>query len=195
LTRENGLFLLIGLLAGFLVGYLIQESVASVQPARVAVGAGGQLPHPPVGDAPSGGAPAMAEINRLKELVERNPEDRQALLTLANMNFDIANWARAQELYERYLGLVPDDADALTDLGISLRSQGKFQEALERFRRARELRPDHWQSVFNEVVVLAFDLSDFAAADEKIAELRELAPGNPDVERLASEVDRLRGGG
>jgi tetratricopeptide (TPR) repeat protein len=198
-NREHALFLLVGVLAGFLAGYLAHEAMTGVQPARLAPGAtAAAAPHPPVappGGATPGGAgeaPAMAEINRLREQLERNPNDRQALLALANLNFDIGGWARAQELYERYLELEPDDPDALTDLGIALRSQGQSERALELFRRAREIRPEHWQSTFNEVVVLAFDLEDFRAAEERLAELRRLAPGNADVERLAEEVARRR---
>jgi tetratricopeptide (TPR) repeat protein len=163
--------------------------MSGVQPSRVAPGAPAG-PHAPAGGAD--GAPAMAEINRLREMVERDPNDREALLALANMNFDIGNWPRAQELYERYLELDPDDPDVLTDLGIALRSQGDFQRALELFRRAKALQPDHWQSTFNEVVVLAFDLSDYAAAERLLVDLRRLAPGNPDVERLSQEVQRRR---
>ena len=137
----------------------------------------------------------MAEINRLRALVEQNPNDRDALRQLANLNYDIANWPRAQELYERYLKLDPDNPDVLTDLGITLRSQGQLDRALELFRRAEKLKPDHWQARFNEIVVLAFDRRDFAGAEKALAELERLAPGNPDVGRLAQEVRKLKEGG
>lgn len=192
MNRDHLLFLLIGLVTGFLGGYVGHEVMAGVQPAPLAASAGN--PHAAI--AAEGGTQAeMADISRLRELVEREPENREALLTLANMNFDIGAWQRAQQLYERYLRLDPDNPDVLTDLGIALRSQGQHEAALARFRRARELRPDHWQALFNEVVVHAFDRSDFAAADPALAELRRLAPGNPDVERLAAEVERRRSAG
>jgi hypothetical protein len=193
-NRDNVLFLSIGLLAGFLVGYIAHETMSAVQPPRLATGvvsAAGE-PHPPV--PAEGGGPQVEDINRLKQIVESEPENRQALLTLANMNFDIGNWARAEELYQRYLTLDPGNPDVLTDLGIAVRSQGDFTRALELFGQAKEIRPDHWQAVFNEIVVLAFDLSDFTAADERIEILRRLAPGNPDVDRLVQEVERLRTG-
>ena len=194
MNRDHALFLLIGLLAGFLGGYVAHEMMAETQPARIAPGAAAAAPHPPA-DGESGAPPAMAEINRLRAVVESDPGNREALLALANMNFDIGGWARAQELYERYLELDPDNPDVLTDLGIAVRSQGEPARALELFRRAQSLRPGHWQSIFNEVVVLAFDLRDFATADSKLLELRRLSPGNPDVDRLAQEVQRLQSGG
>jgi tetratricopeptide (TPR) repeat protein len=194
LHRDHALFLLIGLLAGFLAGYVAHEQMAGVQPPRVAPGDAHAAAA--TGGEPAGaGDPRMAEIDRLRAVLERDPNDRQALLALANLNFDIANWPRAQALYERYLGLEPGNPDVMTDLGIALRSQGQFERALELFRAAQRTAPAHWQSRFNEAVVLAFDLRDFAGAERAIAALRAAAPGNPDVERLAQEVDRLRKGG
>jgi tetratricopeptide (TPR) repeat protein len=197
-TRDHLLFLLIGLLAGFLLGYIAHETMSGVQPSRVAAGAAAapvaDEPQADAGGAPAGGPP-MAEINRLRALVEQNPNDRDALRQLANLNYDIANWPRAQELYERYLKLDPDNPDVLTDLGITLRSQGQLDRALELFRRAEKLRPDHWQARFNEIVVLAFDRKDFAAAERALAELERRAPGNANVQRLAEEVRKLKEGG
>jgi len=194
-NRDNALFLLVGLLAGFLVGYLAHEAMSGVQPQRGSAGAAAATaadPHSGISGAPELGGAAMPDLARLREALERNPQDREALLTLANMNFDIGAWARAQEYYERYLQLDPDNPDVLTDLGICLRSQGQIDAALARFRQARQLRPDHWQSVFNEAVVRGIDQRDFAAAEALLAEARKLAPNNPDVDRLASEIERLK---
>jgi len=81
----------------------------------------------------------------------------------------------------------------LTDLGVSLRGLGEFPTAMERFEQAQKLQPGHWQSLYNEVVVLAFDLKDTARANSVLAKLRQLQPDNPEVTRLADEVAK-RGG-
>ncbi len=204
MSRDHILFLLIGLLGGFIGGYLAHEAVVGVQPARIAAAtesaqgtatAASQGPPPSSNGAPAGGGPPMAEINRLKEALAKNPDDAEALVELANLNFDIQNWAKAQELYDRFLKLRPKDPDVLTDLGITLRAQGHFDEALASFREAEKLKPDHWQSRFNEVVVLAFDKKDFAEAEKALAALRKLEPDNPDISRLADEVRRLKESG
>jgi tetratricopeptide (TPR) repeat protein len=202
LNRDHALFLLIGLLAGFLGGYLAHETVVGVQPARVAAGSAAAAPLAD-GDAgaaagsaaaAAGGAP-MAEVARLQAALEKNPDDTDALVDLANLEFDIQRWDRAAELYRRYLTLRPDDPDVLTDLGITLRAQGHFDQALDLFRKAAKGSPTHWQSLFNEVVVLAFDKKDFGAAAKALTELEVRAPGNADVARLASEVARLKDSG
>jgi Tfp pilus assembly protein PilF len=198
MKRDHVLFLIIGLLAGFLGGYLLHESMARVQPAPLA--ASGAIPegHPPVpaeGGGGPGGGPQMADIQRLRAAVEANPDDADALLALANLNFDIQGWDRARELYERYLALRPQDPDAMTDLGICLRALGDYPGALARFAEAQKLAPGHWQSRFNEVIVKAFDLRDLPAAEAALAQLEREAPQNPDVARLAEEVRKLKSAG
>ena len=59
--------------------------------------------------------------------------------------------------------------------------------------QAQQLQDGHWQSLYNEVVVLAFDLKDMPKAQQVLARLRQLQPDNPEVAKLADEVAR-RGG-
>lgn len=194
MNRDHALFLVAGLLGGFVLGYLAHEAMASRQPPRFGVATAPAAAGAPGAAGPAAGG-AMPEVERLRQAVDANPNDADAVLALANANFDIQNWGRAIELYQRYDQLRPGDANALTDLGVSLRETGRIEEAIAQFRRASELAPDHWQSRFNEAVVLAFDRRDFPAADRAVAELRRLQPGNPELDRLAREIDRLRGGG
>ena len=151
----------------------------------------GDGPAPAEGGAPGGG-PAMKEIQELRQYVESHPNDANAIGKLANLNFDIGNWPRALELYQRFLKLKPNDADAISDMGTCYRALKDFDKALISFRQAQAIDPSHWQSYFNEVVVLGFDLKRFDEADRVLARLRKMQPGNQDIERLASEVARLR---
>jgi Flp pilus assembly protein TadD len=134
----------------------------------------------------------MAEIERLKQQIESNPEDADAILQLANLNYDIRNWARAKDLYLRWLELRPADPGVLTDLGVAYRGLGEFPEAMKRFDEAQKLQAGHWQSMFNQVVVLSFDLHDHERAEAVLAQLRTLQPDNPEVERLGREVEQAK---
>ena len=219
MTRDNLLFTTIGILTGFISGYFTHEVVAVRQPPSLAElqaaqaaamggahadGAAGAAPSgatgaaPAAGGDPSGaagaaGGPAMADILRLREQVEKNPNDADAILTLANLNYDIRNWERARELYERYLKLRPPHPDVLTDLGVALRGLKQYPEAMTRFEQAQQLQDGHWQSLYNEVVVLAFDLRDMPRAQQVLRRLRELQPDNAEVARLAEEVAKRSG--
>jgi cytochrome c-type biogenesis protein CcmH/NrfG len=212
--KDNILFLMGGILVGFVLAYLMFEAMASRQPprltpalrAQIVAGddangggavAGGEAPAgggaadasaPPAGAA--GAGPAMAEIQQLRDYVEKNPNDATAVRKLADLNFDIQNWQRAQELYAHYLQLKPNDTDVMTDLGITYRGLRQFDKALDMFRQAKTLDPNHWQSYYNEVVVLAFDLKKPAEANPVLAALQKMQPGNPEVAKLAQAVAR-----
>ena len=216
MNKDNLLFLMGGLLVGFVTAYLFFEAMASRQPPRLTpelraqivsggdgggMGAAGEAPagggdasgaaNAAGGGAPGGG-PAMAEIQQLRDYVEKNPNDADAVRKLADLNFNISNWLRAQELYTQYLKLKPNDPDVMTDLGITYRETKEPDKALDLFRRSKQMAPDHWQSYYNEVVVLAFDLKKNDEADQVLAQLQKMQPGNPDVAKLADAVSRQR---
>lgn len=198
--RDQVLFVAAGLMVGFVLAYLAFENIGRQQPQRRLPPEAGAVqggppgnPNPGPGAAPgTGPGVTAAQVQQLSAYVEQNPEDADAVLQLANMNFDIRNWPRAAELYERRLTLRPANPDVLSDLGICYREMGEFQQALETFDRAQEIEPDHWESRFNEVVVQALDLGNFEAAEEVLDELRAIRPGDQTVERLAAEVERRR---
>jgi uncharacterized protein HemY len=96
-------------------------------------------------------------------------------------------------LYEQYLALRPQSPDILTDLGVTFRERGLFNQALETFQRAESLSDTHWQSVYNQVVILAFDQKNFPAAQVVLERLKGMQPDNPEIDRLAEEVERQAG--
>ncbi len=201
MNRDNVLFLVIGALTGFIAGYVMHEAMAARQPApRNPAVAAQNMPAPPgaragAGPAAAGPQAAMEQVQLLRKHVEQNPDDAEAVRQLANLNYEIRNWQRAADLYQQYLGLVPDDVDVIVDLGATYRFMGQPQEALARFRRIRELDPEHWRSRYNEVLVLALDLGELDSAITAMEELQALQPDNQDVARLAAELQRRRSGG
>ena len=209
--KDNILFLLGGILVGFVFAYLLFEAMSTRQPPRLTPalraqialgdevqGAGADARVDAQGQAPGDAQgqqnqqAAMAEIQQLRAYVEKNPNDAKAVRQLADLNFDIQNWQRAQELYHHYLELKPDDPDVMTDLGITYRGIKDYDKALDLFRRTQKLAPDHWQALYNEVVVLAFDLKKLDQAGTVLAKLEQMQPANPDVKKLADAVARQR---
>lgn len=209
MNRNHAISLVIGLMLGFVIGYMAFEEMALRQPerrpapdlsgsqgaavARPAPSGGGSV----LGTAPRADSPAMGgmeQVQRLRQYVEENPEDTSALRVLANLNYDIQNWSRAAELYGRLLELEPDNHDVRTELGITYRNMQRPAEALQQFRRITTEDPANWQARYNEVLVLTLDLEDHAAAAELLDPLVALQPENPQVVELAAEVRRRNGG-
>lgn len=202
MSRDNLLFTLLGVVVGFIAAYLLYETVGARQPARLPFGqtapapAGAQSAAPPpgAGAAQPGAvnAPAMqAQLEQMRQAAQANAEDPAAWLAVANLAFDLRRWEVAVEAYENHLELVPGDPDVMSDLAVSLHGMGRSQEALAMFDRAQQTSPQHWQSRFNEIVVLA-DLGRLDEAAQVMSELQRMQPENPDVQRLATELERRR---
>jgi hypothetical protein len=236
-NKDNAISVVMGLLVGFIVGYVLHDVMVAHQPLRRLPGEGAVVtsaaapdaengsgaPGAPPEDAAAGSAaggssaagaagggaagagggaaaggsppPAMAAVQQLRDYVATHPKDADAVLKLANLNFDINNFGRAKDLYTQYLGLRGPNADVLTDLGTCYRQLHQFDSALAQFRRAEELAPGHWKSRFAEVVVLAFDLNQNAAADQAFGRLQALAPGQPEVAQLGAALQRRHAAG
>lgn len=206
-----------GILLGFIAGYLAHEVVVARQAPRFQPSAGGtsggtagvaQNGMPgggaATGGGPMGGQPPAAvpqqpdgqavqqEMQQLGEYLRQNPDDPQAIRRLADLNFEQGLWGPARDLYDRYLQLRPGDPDVTSDLGVTYRGLRQFDKALELFDQAQQMSPDHWQSRFNEVIVLGIDLKKYDQAQAVLTELQRLQPGNPNVAQLAAELDKQR---
>lgn len=201
MIRDHVIFLVGGLLVGFITGYVLHDTMAARQPPRFVPGSGNN----PQAAAPAPAQPqaqeqtqeqaaaSMAQIQQLKQYVDEHPDDLDATLQLANLNYDVRNFGRAKELYLHYLEKRPKSPDVTSDLGICFRELGDYKQALDYFHRTQEMSPNHWESRFNEVVVQAFDLKNYAAAEKALQKLEELQPNNPDVKRLAEAVAKQKG--
>jgi hypothetical protein len=81
------------------------------------------------------GDPRRAEAVRASTIVE------QAHARIADAAFAERRFAEAETHYLAYLRTAPNDEKAVTNLGVSLASQGRLTEAIVQFRRAVELSP------------------------------------------------------
>lgn len=209
MTKDNVISAVFGILLGFIAGYLMHEVMASHQPPRfVANAPGGPNAMAGAPGAPGGtnaSAPAAApqqdmaavqaqqqEMAQLERFVQENPNDEQAILRLANLNFDQSRWDQARDLYSRFLELQPGNADVISDLGVVYRGLKDYDKALAQFEQAQKLKPEHVLSRYNKAIVLAFDLKRYDEAEQVVAELQLLQPGNPRVAELAAEIEKQR---
>ncbi len=112
----------------------------------------------------------------------------EALRARADQLFDAEKWPEARDAYIRYLESHPKDVNARADLGVCYRNLGQMQNALKELDRALAIQPEHWQSLYNKVIVLGFDLGKKPEAGKVLAKLQALQPENPDVQKLAEAL-------
>jgi tetratricopeptide (TPR) repeat protein len=152
--------------------------------------------HPPV----AGDGTEIARRQRLQQeaaeleaLLAQSPDDPRLMVNLANLYYDAAQWANARVWYERALQTGEPDPDVITDLAVVYRNLEQPETALETLDRAIELAPEHWQAVYNRVVILHFDLHRHDEAVSSLERLKEIAAANPDVPDLSRLEQQVTG--
>ena len=156
---------------------------------------------PPTGDPAAGMPPAQAiepavrqRLQDAQTVAAAKPGDYDALVHLGNAAYDAREFAQAADAYEKALKISPDDVNVMTDLGTAYRNEGQADKALELFRRARAKDPKHWQSLYNEVIVLAMDKHDHDGANAAFRRLKAEHPGLPALEGLEQQIAGVAAG-
>ncbi|MDR0815867.1 MAG: tetratricopeptide repeat protein [Desulfovibrio sp.] len=118
------------------------------------------------------------KITEMEKTILRNPDDAASWTALGNLYFDTGRTQQAISAYERSLTLFPNNPDVLTDLGIMYRDAGKYSKAVENFRKAVDLNAGHENALFNEGVVLFYDMHN---KEEALRVWRQLLDKNPNA--------------
>jgi tetratricopeptide (TPR) repeat protein len=199
--RNPWFTLILGLMAGLVIGYVLAEGqpIPPAKAIRLGLGPqsaqqGSQLPE----GHPSVDGPSAAEAQRLRQqaaeiesLLATNPNDAGLMAAMGNLYFDAKLWPQAREWYEKSLQVSSDDPNVLTDLSVVYRNLGDFQGSIGLLDRAIAVDPAHWQAWYNKVVVYHFDLHQHDDAADALRALQELKKDNaaiPDLSGLEKEV-------
>lgn len=194
-----------GLLVGFFVGWVLgqgqpgppsQAPAAMTDPHAGVPGApplGGMPERPPAGGrtAATGNPELMQRARNLEQLLAKDPNNYENLVEMGNVEYDMNNYVKASDWYEKARAIRDDSPDLLTDLGVCYRESGKPAKALELFDRAADMAPNHWKSRYNAAVVRLFDLQDAKGAKaelDKLEPMKGKVPDMPDLTGLEQEI-------
>ena len=201
--RNPWLTLVLGLMAGLILGYVFAEQ-QPVPPAKAlrqginpAAGQDESLPdgHPPVeGQTAAASQQLRQQVGEIEGLLAANPDDPKLLAAMGNVYFDASRWNEARVWYERSLAIAPNDVDVITDLAVSFRNLEQPQRTIELLDQAIALAPDHWQAWYNKVVVYQFDLHEHDQAAESLDRLKQLKQQNPAIPDLSAIEGEVTGG-
>jgi len=91
----------------------------------------------------------LHEIEGLKKLVKKNPNDVKSTLQLANLLFDSHKPEEAIQYYKIVLQREPQNIDARLDLSVCYYNLGKLGEAVVETRRILSYEPNHTGALYN----------------------------------------------
>ena len=189
-----GLALVLGVYVGSLVPSIFGTEPVQQAPAQQAAQAPAPGQAPAQANQPPMPPELVAKIAAMEQTVLADPKNAQNWTELGNLYFDTGQSRKATGAYERSLALAPDNADVLTDLGIMYREIGEFDKAVTSFRRASSVNPRHENAMFNEGVVLYFDLKRKDDAMKAWQRLLAVNPGAraPDGQSVSDVIKNLR---
>lgn len=136
------------------------------------------------------------DIRLAKSILEKDPRNLEALITLGNAYFDTDRYPEAIDAYSKALAIDPKNSDVRTDMGIMYRKLGQFDKAIEAFRQATQDNPMHVNSRFNLGVVLKYDKKDYLGAIkawEEFLKLEQLLdPSDQRSTMVRQEIESMK---
>jgi tetratricopeptide (TPR) repeat protein len=214
--KETVITAVVFLVVGFLAGYITEAEFNWNAPPPMAASsspsAGMTTPgthaaesqNGPAGAAQSG-APAPTEemklpeghppleetatIKALEDQAAQNPTDPQPLLGLANLYYNLRQFDRAANWYEKELALDPKNVSARTDLGTAYFNLGRPQDALREYQESLKIDPTHEPTIFNTIIVNLEGTRNLAAARAAWERLYKRNPNYPGLDSLKESLD------
>lgn len=146
MSRENILFGIIGILLGFIVGFMFASSMSQkMQTASVSQ----NMPadHPPVGSQAGGGNPeaVRAQVTADIEKARNEPNNFDAQVKAAELFYRIGRFDQAIEFLLKANQLRPTDYNTVVTLGMVNLEGGHKEQAEKWLTAAQKMKPDDAQ--------------------------------------------------
>jgi tetratricopeptide (TPR) repeat protein len=196
MTRENLLFAVIGVLLGFIVGFIF----ASTMNQRYGPGATAAVPsaqnlpsdHPPIqgGDAQNPQA-IFAQVQASMKKAREEPNNFDAQVEAARLEYQIQRFDQAVEFLLRANQLKPDDYDVVAMLGAANLEAAHYDMAEKWYKIALGKKPDD-VGVLAGLAYMELQKGDAKAAEKAIASLEKVDPSNQDLAQFRDKLATLQ---
>jgi len=198
MKRDQWTFLCSGVVFGFVVGFVVAWGIGRSPAPVAAAPLGTRAPAPAATPATEASPDAMmgevrARLAALREAIDKNPNDADALRELGSLYMQISRYDEARTYLERAVAASPADVHALTHLGIVLAEIGDLPGARQRFESTVAAEPDYWQGWFYIAVTCA-RVGDLDAARRAVARVEALQPDLPELADLKQKLASPAGG-
>lgn len=198
MSRENLLFGIIGILLGFIVGFMFASSM-SQKTQTAATSASQDMPadHPPVGapNAAGGGNPEQvrAQVTADIEKARNEPTNFDAQVKAAELYYRIGRFDQAIEFLLKANQLKPTDYNTVVTLGMVNYDAGHYDPAEKWFRAAIKMKPDD-VTVLEGLTETTLQKKDAKGAEEALAQLEKTNPNSQELPRFREMLSGLKSG-
>ena len=198
MTRENLLFAIIGILFGFIVGFMFASTMsqksAPTIPATAVAGQNLPADHPPVGANAAGNPAGMQqEVMASIEKARSEPKNFDAQLKAAQLYYQIQRYDQAIEFLLKANQLQPTNYQTVAGLGMVNLDAGHYDVAEKWYRAAIKMKPDDVM-VLSGLCAATLQKGDANAAQDAIAKLEKVDPSSQDLPQFREKLASLKSG-
>lgn len=197
MTRENLLFAIIGVLLGFIIGFMFASSMSQKQAMQQQTAAASQsLPadHPPVGAQNAPNPQAMqAEVTASLEKARNEPKNFEAQVKAAQLYYQIQRFDQSIEYLLKANQLRPTDYQTVVTLGMVNLDAGHYDTAEKWYRAAMKMKSDD-VTVLAGLAASTLARGDAKAAEDAIAQLEKVDPNSQDLPNFRNQLASLKAG-
>jgi tetratricopeptide (TPR) repeat protein len=196
MSRENLLFAIIGLLLGFIVGFMFASSMSQKTASQQAAASSQGLPadHPPVGAQNAPNPQGMqAEVQASLEKARNEPKNFDAQIKAAELYYQIQRYDQAIEYLVKANQIQPTDYRTVVLLGVVNLDAGHYDTAEKWYRAALKMKSDDVM-VLSGLAAATLQRGDAKAAEDAIAQLEKVDPNSEDLPQFRTKLANLKSG-
>jgi tetratricopeptide (TPR) repeat protein len=198
MNRENLLFAIIGILLGFIVGFMLASSMSQKNLATAPAASSQNLPadHPPIGSNTTGGDSGQgmqAEVTASLEKARNEPKNFDAQVKAAELYYQIQRYDQSIEYLLKANALKPTDYQTVVTLGMVNLDAGHYDTAEKWYRAAMKMK-DNDVMVLSGLAAATLQRGDAKAAEDAIAKLEKVDPTSQDLPQFKDKLQNLKAG-
>jgi tetratricopeptide (TPR) repeat protein len=196
MSRENLLFAIIGILLGFIVGFMLASSMSQKSALQPMAASSQPMPadHPPIGAQNTPDPQAMrAQVTASIEKARNEPKNFDAQIEAAQLYYQIQRFDEAIEFLLKANQIKPTDYRTVVILGMVNLDAGHYDTAEKWYQAAMKMKSDD-AAVLSGMAAVKLEKKDAKAAEDLIVKLEKVAPDAEDLPQFKDRLANLKAG-
>ncbi len=196
MTRENLLFSIIGLLLGFIVGFIFASTMSQRSATAPGMPTSQNLPadHPPIESGnPQSGQQVFAQVQEAMRQARSEPNNFDAQVTAAKLEYQIQRYDEAVEFLLKANQLKPNSYEVIVMLAEANLEGAHYDQAEKWYKAALMIKPGE-EPLLASVAYMHLKKGDARAAEKAIASLEKAFPSNQNLAQFHERLASLKSG-
>jgi len=196
MNRDNLLFTIIGLLLGFIVGFMLASSWTQREATIAGTTRTQNLPpdHPATGNnQPNTPGQMQAEVTAALDQARKEPNNFDAQLKAAELYYQIQRYDDAIVYLIKANQLQPDNYETVANLGMVNMDAGHYESAEKWYEAALTKKPEDVR-VLDGLCVVYLEQGKAKEAEAAIAKLAKADANNTDLAQFRERLTKLKSG-